>query len=232
VSAEAPGAGEDAIGLASDAPEAGVEIEVKLSVTDPAAILALLEHPEAEELAGFASSGALTEQLVVDRYVDTADGRLFAAGARARVRTGGARAVLALKRHGIQDGAVTARHEVEGPATDALDAERWPDSLARRELLELTGGAPLVEIARLRQRRRVRLVRRGVAEVELSLDELEALDGDRVTASRWELEAELKSGARQALQELAEVLIGLPATAPATGSKLDFALGRRPARDP
>jgi len=208
-------------------PEAGVEIEVKLSVTEPAIVMRLLEHPDPPALAGFRGSGDLTEQVVVDRYIDTADGLLQIAGARARVRTGGGTPILALKHHGIEEAGVTARHEVEGPADEALDASAWPDSVARRELLELTRGQPLVEIARLRQRRRVRLVRRDATTVELSLDELEALDGDRVSATRWELEAELKAGDRAALEALAAALLANPGVQPAGGSKLGFALAAR-----
>jgi inorganic triphosphatase YgiF len=204
----------------------GLEIEVKLSVTDPDRIQLILEHPAPSRLAGFAAAGPVTEQVVLDRYVDTADRRLAAADARARVRTGGPGGpILALKRRGIEQAGVTARHEVEAPASDALDPQLWPASPARAELLDLSRGEPLVEIATLRQRRRVRMLRRGAAEVELSLDELEALHGDEVTASRWELEAELKAGPREALEELAAVLERLPGVAPALGSKLSFARG-------
>jgi inorganic triphosphatase YgiF len=131
--------------------------------------------------------------------------------------------VLAVKSHGVDDGLVSARHEVEGPATGRLDPAEWPDSPARRELLDLTGGSPVVVIAILRQRRRVRIVRRGTAAVELSLDALAVLDGDRVAATRWELEAELKAGPRESLHELATALERLAATGPPAGSKLSFA---------
>lgn len=211
-------------------PGAGIEIEVKLSVTEPANVLRLLEHPDPAALAGFDATGALSEQVVIDRYFDTVDARLEAAGARARVRTGDAAdaaPILALKHHGLEEAGVTARHEVEGPADDILDPGAWPDSDARRELLELTQGEPIVEIARLRQRRHVRLVQRDATTVELSLDELEALDGDRVSATRWELEAELKAGDRGALAALAAALASVAGVRPAGGSKLGFALAAR-----
>jgi len=211
---------------------ADVEIEVKLAVTDAAAVASLLEVADPDQLAGFASRTPVSDQSVIDRYFDTPDGRLAVAGARARIRTGAAGgAILALKHHGIDDGAVSARHEVEGPTTDALVPAGWPDSRARRELLQLTGGAPVVEVARLRQHRRIRTVSRGETTVELSLDHLEALDGERVVAARWELEAELKRGDRAALSDLAAALIRLPATAAPTGSKLGFALAARAASE-
>lgn len=208
-------------------PGAGIEIEVKLGVTEPTSVRRLLERPDPAALAGFEATTALSEQVVVDRYIDTADGRLQLAGARARVRTGDATPILTLKHHGLEEAGVTARHEVEGPADAGLDPRAWPDSVARRELLELTAGAPVVEIARLRQRRHVRLVRRDATTVELSLDELEALDGDRVSATRWELEAELKAGDRAALAALAAALAMIPGVRPASGSKLGFALAAR-----
>lgn len=209
----------------------GVEVEVKLSVTDPELGRALLDSPDPALLAGFDALTPTTDQVVIDRYVDTADGRLSRAGARARIRTSPGRPViLALKRRGIEQAGVTAREELEAPAAVDLDPTGWPDSPARRALLEVTGGAALVEIARLRQRRRVRIVRRDSTDVELSLDELEALDRDDVVATRWELEAELKAGDRADLEALAAALARLPGIGPATGSKLSFALSARPPR--
>jgi inorganic triphosphatase YgiF len=201
-----------------------VEVEVKLAVIDPDAIRELIEAGDPARLAGFEAAGPVREAQIVDRYVDTAGGTLAGIGARARVRTGDGPARLALKRRGIEDGAVTSRREVEGPATEALDPAGWPDSGARRELLELARDQPLVEIARLRQQRTARDVARGGTRVELSLDALDALDGDIVVASRWELEAELKAGDAAPLHELAAALQRNPATGPPTGSKLGFAV--------
>src|SRR5262249_30095722 len=82
----------------------------------------------------------------------------------------------------------------------------------------------LIEIARLRQHRLIRNVRRGDTRVELSLDELEALDGDRVVASRWELEAELKGGDREDLRELANALSTTPGLGFPYGQKRLFAM--------
>ena len=206
--------------------EAGteVEVEVKLAVGDPAAIRELIDTADPARLAGFAAAGPVRETRIVDRYIDTAGGSLTGVGARSRVRTGDGAARLALKRRGIEDGAGTSRREVEGPATEALDPSAWPASAARTELLQLAGNAPLVEIARLRQRRVARDVARGGTRIELSLDALDALDGDQVVASRWELEAELKAGDAAPLHELAAALQRNPATGPPTGSKLGFAI--------
>jgi hypothetical protein len=52
----------------------GVEVEVKLSVSDPAAIRRLIDDPDPELLAGFRGAEPAFEQVVVDRYIDTPDG--------------------------------------------------------------------------------------------------------------------------------------------------------------
>ena len=53
----------------------GVEVEVKLSVIDPALGRALLDSPDPALLAGFGAVTPTTDLVVIDRYVDTADGR-------------------------------------------------------------------------------------------------------------------------------------------------------------
>jgi inorganic triphosphatase YgiF len=129
-----------------------------------------------------------------------------------------------LKRRGVVEDGLTARVELDGPATASLDASDWPDSPARRALEEIVGTTPLVETARLRQRRQVLDLARDDTQVELSLDRLEALDGDRVVATRWELEAELKGGSREALTELSNALQVLPGVSLAAESKRLFAM--------
>jgi inorganic triphosphatase YgiF len=206
---------------------AGVEVEVKLAVTDPAALRRLIEVPTPARLGGFEAAGPVTLDELVDRYFDTATGLLALAGARARLRDNGREVVVAVKHHGIDDGPVTARQEVEGPATTDHDPGAWPDSPARRLVEALSAGQPLVEIASLRQRRLVRRLRRAGTEVELSLDALEALDGEDIVGTRWELEAELKAGDTAALHELAAALQALDGVGPPLGSKLGFAIGAR-----
>jgi inorganic triphosphatase YgiF len=142
---------------------------------------------------------------------------------------------LTVKRQGTLVGAVTTRAELEGPATSILEPEAWPASAARDLLLAATGGDRLVEIAALRQRRLVRNVRRVETLVELSLDELDALEHGKPVDHRVELEAELKRGPAGPLDDLAEALAAIDGVGPPAGSKLDFALrGARPilAREP
>jgi hypothetical protein len=204
---------------------AGVEVEVKFAVDEPERIRDLITRPDPRLLAGFDGAGAAREVEVLDRYLDTADGALDAALTRARLRESRDRVELTFKRQGIVgDGGVTRRIELEGPATPDLDPAGWPESAARSELLAVTGGGPLIETARLRQGRLVRDLVRGETRVELSLDHLEALDGEAVAATRWELEAELKEGRQEDLAELANALAVLPGLRLAAESKRLFAL--------
>jgi hypothetical protein len=204
---------------------AGVEVEVKFAVDGSERIRDLIIRPDPHLLAGFESSGAVREVEVLDRYLDTAGGALEAALARARLRESGDRVELTFKRQGVVgDGGVTTRIELEGPATPDLDPARWPDSAARSELVVVAGDGPLVETARLRQHRLVRNLVRGATRVELSLDHLQALDGESVVATRWELEAELKAGRQEDLAELSNALQVMPGLSLAAESKRLFAL--------
>jgi inorganic triphosphatase YgiF len=163
---------------------------------------------------------------LTDRYIDTDSiaGRLAAAGVRARLRDSGDVVTLTVKRAGLEALGVTTRVELEAPATRAVDPEAWPDSMARTALLDAAGDGRLREIARLRQRRLTRRLRRGSTVIELSLDALEALDGAHVAGRRYELEAELISGDEDDLASLSDALRRIPGVGPALGSKLRFAL--------
>ena len=202
----------------------GIEVEVKLAVDDPERIRALVTQPDPHVLAGFAGTGEVREVDALDRYLDTADGALEAALARARLRESRGGVEITFKRQGVEEGGVTTRVELEGEASPDLDPGRWPDSAARSELVAIIGTGALVETARLRQHRYVRDLIRGETRVELSLDRLEALDGEQVVATRWELEAELKAGRREALVELANALQVIPGLSLAAESKRLFAM--------
>ena len=202
-----------------------LEVEVKLAIEDPGAIQRLLDDPDLHLLAGFAPAGPVRDVVVVDRYLDTAGGALEAADARIRLRESRGAVTATLKRRGIvAEGGVTSRVELEAPATPSVDPAEWPPSPAREALEDIVGAAALVETARLRQRRHVRDLARGDTRVELSLDRLEALDGDQVVATRWELEAELKAGTPEDLAELSNALQVLPGASLAAESKRLFAM--------
>ena len=207
-----------------------LEIEVKLGVSRPRVVGALLAHPDPARLAGFTADGPLMLKRLTDVYVDTAPraGRLFLAAMRARLRFKAGTVTLAVKRSGVEVAGVPTRVELEGPATRALHPGRWPASAARDALLGAIGGERLEVIARLRQRRLVRIVRRGPTRVELSLDALAAVSGGAVVARRHELEAELVDGNENDLATLADALRAVDGVGPALGSKLVFALGEGP----
>jgi inorganic triphosphatase YgiF len=201
----------------------GLEIEAKLGVSKPRRIFRLVREL-GPGLEPFVAAGPLSVALHTDRYFDTADGRLAQLQIRARIRGQGRDRTLAVKRGGVERHGVTTRTELEGPATEALDPARWPPSAARTALLELIEDAPIVEIARLRQRRLTRLVRGLGATIELSLDREDVLDGDRIVARRYELEAELHQGGEAAVAALAGLLARIDGLGPPGGSKLAFAL--------
>ncbi|HYC07914.1 MAG TPA: CYTH domain-containing protein [Candidatus Binatia bacterium] len=206
-----------------------IEVEVKVGVRDARAIRALLRSPDPARLAGFTADGPLESRQITDRYLDTAPsaGRLELGGYRARLRRRAVAVELTLKRRGVEDGSVTTRLELTGPATRSRNPGAWPTSDARDLLVELAGPGRLVEVAALRQRRLVRNLRRGPTVVEASLDALEALDGPLVRERRWELELELVEGERDDLADLAAAVLALPAVEAAAGSKLEFARGAR-----
>jgi inorganic triphosphatase YgiF len=223
-----------AIGEDGAGSEPPVEIEVKLAAHDTAAIRAVLEHPDPERLAGFVVDGPLAVDELVDLYLDTATagGALRTAGLRARLRVSNRGVMLGVKgRAEVSADGVATRMELEAPATADLDPQRWPPSAARALVLDTIGAASLVEIAALRQRRHVRLVRNGETQVELSLDELSALEaGGGVLDTRMELEAELKAGSAASLGTLARALANVDGLGPPLGSKLEFALAARAGR--
>ncbi|HEX7949470.1 MAG TPA: CYTH domain-containing protein [Candidatus Limnocylindrales bacterium] len=221
-----PRAAADDGAAADDEP---TEVEFKFGVTDPRPLRALLRAPAPEALAGFEPVGPPERRDVTDRYLDTAvtGGRLETAGYRARLRGGHGGIELTVKRRGTYVGALSERLELKGAANRSRRPATWPPSVARDRLLAIAGPGPLVEVAALRQGRLVRLVRRGATEVELSLDALEGLDGERVAARRWEVEIELIGGDRAALEELASVIRRLPGVVDPEGSKLDFARAAR-----
>jgi inorganic triphosphatase YgiF len=208
-----------------------LEIEFKFGIDDPAVISRLITDPPTGGVAGFRPSGPAASAIEIDRYMDTAApvGLLFAAGLRARLREEERGVVLAVKQRGVVDGSVTTRVELEGPATPELDPAAWPASRARSRLLETIGEQSLVEVAAVRQRRLKRNFRRGPVVVELSLDEMEALDGTEIVGSRCEFEVELVAGNAGGLEELAGALRELPGVREAIESKLTFALSSRAA---
>lgn len=96
----------------------------------------------------------------IDRYLDTADGRLEAArwACRLRSREGTTRISLKGPPATAPDGWRHRRPELEGPASDSLDPDGWPASPALELLASMRDGRPLVERLRLEQARTERSV--------------------------------------------------------------------------
>jgi CHAD domain-containing protein len=199
-----------------------MEVELKYRVIDPAAGERLLR---ARSIAGFRASGAVRPVATDDRYVDTADGAFGHARIAVRLRATDDGRLLTIKGETTTDGALHRREEREGPAGDGLDPRTWPESDARSLLLALAGDAPLHEVVGLRQARRYRLLRDGGgALVELALDDVEVVAGERSLASFQELELELKDGDPARLTPLLEALAAEAGLEPVTTSKLERAL--------
>jgi inorganic triphosphatase YgiF len=152
--------------------DATIEVELKLRAETDAPLRALTTMAR----LGPADLGPATEVLELDRYLDTADGRLATAGWACRLRTRRGSHLLSLKgppQH-LAGAALHRRPEIEGPADPALPPNEWPASHARARLLALSGGAPLVERLALRQRRVERSATIGGTQVgTLSLDRVE-----------------------------------------------------------
>lgn len=175
-----------------------IEIELKFQV--PADALERVRRAVATTAAG--------TQRLRTLYVDTADGRLAAAGMALRLRRDGRRWLQTFKAEG--DGLLQRiEHEVPVPlpprgTTPAIDLGRHDGTpagaLLRATLADEAVVAPVFETDMRRTRRVVRV---GGTRVELALDEGEIRAGTRVLPLR-ELEFEWLSGPLDGLFGLAD----------------------------
>ena len=202
---------------------APVEVELKFRMTGTAAGERLLG---VDDLAGLGPLGPAIMVVHEDRYVDTADGRLATAGYAGRLRSSGGGTVITLKslRTTGEGGAMHRRREIEGPADPTADPRGWPASDARTLVLDLIGDASLVELVTIRQARHKRDYGRDETVVELSVDDVEIVAGERVIERFAELELELREGDEAALEPLADLLAEIEELVPAETSKLERAL--------
>ncbi len=200
-----------------------LEVELKYRMTDTTAGERLLG---ADELAGFTAVAPAETVLNEDRYVDTADGSLAAAGYAGRFRTNGDTTVITLKGLLRQDdgGATHRREELEGPADPATAAGAWPESAARDAVIAIAGDATLGELVRVRQVRRKRDYAADGTTVELSVDDVEVVAGDRAIERFAELEVELREGDEAAMVPLADLLAEIEELVPVDTSKLERAM--------
>lgn len=207
-----------------------VEVEHRYRVVDPAA----LDRLVTAERLGAARLAPVRMIDEVDRYLDTADGHLAAAGWACRLRTRGDRTIVSLKGPPeSRAGALHRRPELEGPAAAAgaeVDPAGWPPSEARRRVLELAGGRALRERLVLRQRRAQRAVLDADGRIgTLTLDRVAVVGTAGSVVGRLlvvELE-ELDGGgavAPGALASAVEALESDPALVPEPDTKLERAL--------
>lgn len=208
------------------------EIEAKFRADSPSVLEALTAAPS----IGFAELGAPTTADELDRYLDTADGRLAAARWACRLRSRAGGVLISLKGPAEStDGAWHhARPELEGPASDSFDPDDWPPSEARSLVLELAGDAPLVERLALRQRRTERAVLVDGRRVgTLSLDTVEVVDAPPDEPPLLAVELELIDDAaieRSRFEALAAALLERGGLRADPQSKLEHALERLAAR--
>jgi inorganic triphosphatase YgiF len=205
-----------------------VEVEAKFRADDPAPLEALA----AMSTLADASLGPPRGVVEIDAYLDTVDGRLADArwACRLRNRDGALRLSLKGPAEPGGGGLIHRRPEVEGPASAILDPTQWPPSEARDLLARLSGGEPLLERFRLRQRR----TERGVLVDDrpigtLSLDDVTVLRDGRMEAGRlFTVELELLPAADPSatddLERLAAALDARPGLVPDPRTKLEHAL--------
>ena len=200
-----------------------LEIELKYRMTDAATGDRLLA---ADDLAGLTAAAPVETVVHEDRYVDTPDGALAAAGYAGRFRSSGEETIITLKGLRRQDdgGAAHRREELEGPADPETAAPAWPESAARDAVISIVGEATLGELVLVRQVRRKRDYTADGTVVELSVDDVEVVMGDRVIERFAELEVELRQGDEAALEPLVDLLSEIEELVPAETSKLERAM--------
>jgi inorganic triphosphatase YgiF len=214
---------------AAPRPAMAIEVEAKFLADGPAPLsrLAAAGH------LGRAALGPASTFDETDRYLDTDDGRLEAAGWACRLRQRGASVRISLKGppDAASGGFLHQRPEVEAPATESLDPSAWPASEAREMVERLSDGRPLRERFRLVQRRTERGVDLDGSSVgTLSLDEVAVRHDGHSAGTLFAVELELALGsevhsaATDALSELGRELEAQHGLEPDTRTKVQHAL--------
>ena len=200
--------------------QAEEELELKYDAADPRAVADWLD-----KRFPAAADGGWRTVLLSDRYFDTADGALAAAGYGARLRSSGRTTSLGLKSDIAVVGARHRRREIEAPATRSLRPARWPLSAARAIVERLAGRRRLVQRLVIRQRRRERTIVTDGATLVVSLDDARVLVGGAEVGRLRGLEVEHVGGRRAALAGVAAALEGSSLVVVQPHSKLRLAEG-------
>jgi CHAD domain-containing protein len=164
-----------------------MEIEAKFALPDVATFQRL---QAADHVAGFALSAHQVQQ-VRDTYLDTQERLILAGGYACRRRETESEVLITLKGLGRAEGAIHRRRELEISLPAYQPPSEWPESPVRDIVLQLTGGASLIPLFKLRQTRVFRRMSQGELLVaQLSLDNVHLVaNGKR--RSYFELEVEL-----------------------------------------
>ena len=199
------------------------EIELKYRMTDVATGERLLAS---DELAGFAATGPAATVRHEDRYLDTADGALEAAGYAGRLRSTTNGTIITLKGLVRQDngGPTHKREELEGPADPSQPPVAWEASEARDAVIDIAGDRPLLDLVALRQVRQKRDYALNGTVVEVSVDEVEVLVDSQVAERFAELELELREGDEADLEPLADMLGEIEELVAVDSSKFERAM--------
>ena len=205
------------------------EVEAKFRAETAEPLVELAKRPR----LGRAVLGDARTVDEVDRYLDTADGRLAAALWACRLRSREGRTSISLKGPpiGRVEGWHHRRPEVEGPATDTIDPDSWPPSAALDLLATLRAGEPLAERLRLEQARTERAVTLadGSSVGTLTLDRVRMTSNGTDLGKLFVVELELDAYSVAGEAELDGLAAELEATAGLAAeprSKLEHALER------
>jgi inorganic triphosphatase YgiF len=204
-----------------------MEIEAKFAVADDTTFRRLL----ACESVGTFQLGPPTAIEVRDRYFDTADGDLYAAGYACRLRREGDRYLAGIKGLGDTSGAVHHRVERETELSGPLPPSAWPAGPERALVNSLSQGKPLVLLFEIVQERCRRQAHAGDQPIaELSFDRVQVCLQESIADEYLEIEAELSSpGAQDQLARLAATLGEVWEIEPRARSKFERALATRDA---
>jgi CHAD domain-containing protein len=210
-----------------------LEIEAKFGIRDEQTFEKLLQ---ATALAGFALGETAVAELH-DRYLDTAEGAMRAAGYACRLRRLGSseassgpppdgRVLATLKALGGAVGAIHRRPEYEVALAKPSPPADWPPGPARDLAVDLAGAEPLIILFDIQQTRYSRPLLDGDRVVaELSLDRVRLSRGDVLADTYLELEAELEpGGSERDLERLVDKLEDEWGLEPDDQSKFERAL--------
>ncbi len=203
-----------------------LEVELKFIAEGPAPLDLLATATE----LGRASLGPADTYDELDRYLDTADGRLAAERWACRLRTRRGATIISLKGPAEpslpgEAPALHRRPEVEGPASNALTPDAWPPSEARDRLLALSAGGRLVERLALAQRRTERAVEiDGRRTGLLSLDRVTVRHEGVEMGRLWSVELESVDETAAGLEALGGALAATPGLLPDPLTKLERAV--------